>query len=147
MDVLRSYKVSLLFNVVLFELIGYGTTGFFNPVEFLGSANLLIKIVLGFLALLMLGQIAVILILGRIREDAVCSDPECNKNIRSFVLVYKGALRCPRCGRWYHQACWQRYNKHSIRDAVRLGCTGCTGEIDLGRRRLFTEDDIFRDWR
>lgn len=144
MDPRNSLRLGLVIIFILILLIAYGTTDTLNPGEVLARSTLLIKIVLFFLILIAVIQFLSLIVMSLIPEDAECSDPECtNKNIRTFIPVLSKVVKCYRCGRWYHKACWIRFNKRepSLRELMQ-GCKICRGE-ETGRRRLFDDEDIF----
>jgi len=136
--------LGLIINIVLILLISYGTTGSLNPFQAFSSSNLLIKIVLIVLAFFTFIEFLFLLVISRIPEDAICQDPDCGKDIRTYYLVLRGAIRCPVCGRWYHRACWIRYNRTSSPLEILKGCKKCRGEGEMGRPRLLGEEDTLR---
>lgn len=141
---LKNLKIGLVANLIIFEALGYATSHSLNPLKFWGTPSLFLKIVLGFLAFSLFMQFLTIRILSRIPEDASCSDPDCGKSIRTFYFIYRGGVQCPKCRRWYHGSCWERFNKIRYFDALksRSGCKICEG-AEPTRRRLFGEESIF----
>lgn len=143
MDILRMYKIGLVFYFILFVLIGWGATGSPNPLKFFGIDNIFIKIVLTVFIILMFTQLLLIAILSKIPEDTDCQDPDCGKSIRTYYLVLGGAIRCPKCGRWYHKSCWVRSCGKLTLSSLTQGCRICREEEEESTRRLFPEEDIF----
>ena len=142
----RVARATILFAIV-FEVIGFASSGSWNPLKFWGSAGSLVRV-----ALVVTGGLSVLgllnwLAIRTISEDAECGDPECrNPNIRVFATVYGGIMKCPRCGRVYHKACWRRVHRdRSLADVVRNGCYVCSGgaEAKESARAWFDVDGDF----
>jgi len=133
MDILKNIRMGLIFNLILFELIIWGTTGSPNPLGFFEIENLSIKIVLVILMIFLTLHGLLHAALVGIPEDVDCQDPDCGKGIRTFFFVmYKGALKCPQCGRWYHRLCWTRYNKTDLTPwGIAKGCKKCKEEREI----------------
>ncbi len=141
---LKNLRIGFVTNLIIFIALGYASTHSVNPLRFWGCESLFIKVVLTFLAISLFLQLIAIYVISRIPEDANCSDPDCGKSIRTFYFIYRGGVMCPRCKRWYHGSCWERFNKIRYFDALKshLGCKICEG-AEPSKRRLFGEESIF----
>lgn len=150
MNVGRNMGLTSMFMIFLFELLGYAASNSWNPQEFWSPASSLVKaglVVLGGLSIL---SVINWIVTGFISENAECGDPQCkNPNVRTFMGVYGGVMRCPRCKRWYHKACWQRLHRgRSLTDIATNGCFRCgAGAEGEPARRVSDRDSIFRDFR
>ena len=148
MNIRRNVGCSAILFLGLFELLGYASSQSWNPLDFWSTATAIVKV--GLVLLGGLGSVAVLnwLVVGLISENAECGDPQCkNPNIRVFMQVYGGVMRCPRCGRWYHKLCWRRVHLgRTMADIVANGCYQCGGAAEgEPARPLFGREDIFRD--
>ena len=111
---------SLIFMIIIIEIISYTGMKSLNPLLVYRQDNagmkVAISILLGFLGLNILG-----FLFSTAVGERKCS--ACGLDLMQYALARGGPIKCRLCGKWYHQSCFK-----GAGGSVTAGCGACQSQ-------------------
>lgn len=112
----------LIFNTIIMLVIAKLSTGSLNPFEVFSGDSVFLKILMGFLMVVMGLNLLTLALVGRLK-DKRCAGTGCGKPLVEFAGALGGPLRCRFCGRWFHSRCFKANGGSTMEGCRQPGCS------------------------